>query len=263
MINAKILLGFALLAYLGLTLMAYLIAPSMTFLPPRGSKYRSANTIMIPTADNTKIAAQYYPNKNARYTLLYCHGNGTDLGFIQPLMQYYQQNAYAVFAFDYHGYGQSEGKPSESATYLDAEAAYDYLVTQLKISPDRIIVVGKSLGAAVALQLALNRKVAGLVLEAPFLSSYRTITQIPLFPFDRYNNLSKIEKLKTPLLIVHGTADKTIPFWQGKKLYEIATAPKLKLWVDTADHNNLIALSQKQYWQALQQLINLIEKIEH
>jgi len=258
--NVKYLLESLLITYMVMTFVIYLIAPTMIFIPPRASYQRSPNTLLIHTADNRNIAANYYPNKNAQYTILYCHGNGTDLGLIKPLMEYFQENGFSVFAFDYHGYGQSEGKPSESATYLDAEAAYDYLVSQLKVSPKQIIVFGKSLGAAVALQLALNRKVAALVMEAPFLSAYRTVTQIPLFPFDRYNNYAKIVDLRVPLLLIHGTADKTIPFWQGKKLYEAATAPKIKLWVENADHNNVMAVSQSQYWQAIQSLIKLIEE---
>lgn len=256
----KTLIQFILVGYMGLSLFAYLIAPGMIFIPPKPSYERSPSTIMIRTENNILIAANYYPNPKAQYTILYCHGNAADLGLISPLLQYFQANGFSVFSFDYQGYGQSGGRPSESGTYRDAEAAYDYLVKDLHVAPEKIIVSGKSLGAAVALQLALNKKVAGLVMESPFLSAYRVMTQIPLFPFDRYTNLSKIKDLKVPLLVIHGTADNTIPFWQGKKLYDVAKVPKAKLWVEGANHNNVLVVSQNQYWLAMQNLIELIEK---
>lgn len=251
---------FILIGYGILTISAYIIAPSMTYIIPRSSYQRDHDTIMLTTADGVKIAANYYPNPEARYTILYCHGNATDIGFIRLIMKYFNANGYAIFAFDYHGYGQSGGRPSEATTYLDAEAAYDYLVNHLKISPERIIVYGKSLGAGVALQLALNRKVAALVMESPFLSAYRTYTQIPLIPFDKYRNLKKIHKLSSPLLIIHGTRDYVLPFWQGKKLYETATVPKVSLWVQNAGHNDVMIISQAEYWVAWKKLLNLIDK---
>lgn len=116
------------------------------------------------------------------------------------------------------------------------------------------------MGAGVALQLAINRKSAGVVLDSPFLSAYRTYTQYPLLLFDKYRNLAKINQLKCPLLVVHGRRDNIIAFWQGKKLYEAATVPKVGLWVAGADHNNLIVIAKDKYWHAWQNLIKLIEK---
>lgn len=258
--NWKQMILFILVGYGVLTILVYVIAPSMMFATPRPSYQRDHDTILLTTADGVKIAANYYPNPAARYTILYCHGNATDIGLIKPIMKYFNANGFALFNFDYHGYGLSGGTPSEAATYLDAEAAYDYLVYILKVSPEGIIVYGKSLGAGVALQLALNRKVAAVVMESPFLSAYRTYTQIPVIPFDKYRNLEKIKKLSSPLLLIHGTRDYILPFWQGKKLYETATVPKVSLWVENAGHNDVMVISQSEYWNAWKRLIKIIDR---
>ena len=258
--NWKQMILFILVGYGALTILAYLIAPSMTYATPRPSYQRNHDTIFLTTADGVKIAANYYPNPAARYTILYCHGNATDIGLIKPIMRYFNAHGFAIFNFDYHGYGLSGGTPSEAATYLDAEAAYDYLVNHLKVAPERIIVYGKSLGAGVALQLSLNRKVAAVVMESPFLSAYRTYTQIPVIPFDKYRNLEKIKKLSSPLLLIHGTRDYILPFWQGKKLYETATVPKVSLWVENAGHNDVMVISQAEYWNAWERLIKIIDR---
>jgi abhydrolase domain-containing protein 17 len=248
------------IGYAALTILVSLIAPNMMYAPPKSTYKPTQNTLVLSTADGVKIAANHYPNPSAHYTILYCNGNAADLGVIKPLMAYFNTKGFAVFAYDYHGYGLSGGVPSESATYLDAEAAYDYLHNTLKIPADRIIVYGKSLGAGVALQLALSRNVAGLVMESPFLSAYRTYTQFPLIFFDKYRNAKKITKLSCPLLVIHGKKDRVIPFWQGKKLYQMATVPKTKLWVETAGHNNVMSVAQNEYWHAWKQLITLIEQ---
>jgi len=249
-----------LVGYAVLTLFTAFIAPSIMFAPPTASYLQNNDTIFLKTSDGVKIAANYYPNPQARFTILYCNGNMSDLGLIKQLMKRFNAEGYAIFAFDYHGYGISDGTPSESTTYLDANAAYDYLINNLHISPDRIIVYGKSLGAGVALQLAINRKVAGLVMESPFVSAYRVYTQYPLIPFDKYRNLAKINQLSSPLLVIHGEQDSVIPFWQGKKLYEKASVPKVKFWVANADHNNVIGVARNGYWDAWQRLIKLIEQ---
>lgn len=258
--NWKYKIAFVFIGYLALTALINLNAASFMYIPPPSSYHSSENVIHLRAADGAKIAANYYPNDKAEYTILYCHGNATDIGLIKRMMEYFQQHGFAVFALDYHGYGLSDGRPSEYATYLDVEAAYDYLVNNLHKKPTQIIVYGKSLGAAVAMHLAIHRHVAGLVMESPFLSAYRTYTQIPIFLLDKYRNDSKIDQLSVPLFVIHGVKDRVIPFWQGKKLYEHARVPKQKLWVSGAGHNNVIILANQKYWDAWQDFLSLISK---
>lgn len=257
--NWKLMLVYFFIGYAALTVLIDLVAPSIMYRPPRPSYEANQGTIVLITADSVKIAANYYPNDAAQYTILYCNGNMADLGLVKPLMEYFRDQGFSIFVFDYHGYGLSGGIPSEKTTYLDAQAAYDYLVNTLKVPPKRIIVYGKSLGAGVALQLSITHPVAGLVIESPFVSAYRTYTQVRLFLNDKYRNLAKIKQLTSPLLVIHGRSDAVIPFWQGKKLYEQASVPKVNLWVLDAGHNNVMNVAQNAYWQAWKRLITLIE----
>ena len=164
-----------------------------------------------------------------------------------------------MFAYDYEGYGTSEGSPSEKNAYKDADAAYEYLVGQLKVSPDKIIIHGRSVGGGLATYLASREKVAGLILESSFVTAFRTLTQIPLLPFDKFRNIDRIKNIKCPVLVIHGKADKIIPFWHGEKLFEAANEPKLKFWVDDAGHNDLVMMAGNSYWDTIKHFTDFIK----
>ena len=158
---------------------------------------------------------------------------------------------FSVFAFDYHGYGTSGGKPTEQNSYEDIAAAYDHLTQVLKIPPERIIAHGRSLGGAVAIDLAAKRPVGGLVVESSFVSAFRVVTGYRVFPFDKFRNLEKIRQVRCPLLIIHGREDEVIPFWHGERLFAQANEPKMSFWVEGAGHNNLKVAAGAEYERAL------------
>ena len=133
----------------------------------------------------------------------------------------------------------------------DVEAAYDYLTHELRTPPEKIILYGRSLGSGVTVHLAAHRPAAGLVLESPFVSVFRVITHYALFPFDKLPNLRDIRKINCPVLVMHGTLDRVIPFWHGKAVYAAATTPKSCLWVEGAGHNNLVEIAGPRYAEAL------------
>lgn len=247
----KRILLYLFLTYAIVSIYVFFFANDLIFYKFKPSYKDNENIIKITTADGAIISAIYLPNKKATYTVLVSHGNAEDLGHISSFLQTFQAQGFAVFAYDYHGYGTSTGKPSEKNSYADINAAYDYLTTKLHVPPDRIILYGRSIGAAVAIDLAVRKPIAGLIIESPFLTAYRTVTQIPLFPFDKFNNLAKIKKIKVPILVIHGKQDREIPFWQGKKLYEIANPPKQNYWVE-AGHNDLEFTAGPDYWELLQ-----------
>jgi fermentation-respiration switch protein FrsA (DUF1100 family) len=170
---------------------------------------------------------------------------------MMAFLEEFNKHGFAVFSYDYHGYGTSQGSPTESNSYRDADAAYAYLTDTLKIPPQNIIPFGHSLGAALSLYLAINHPVAGIIMEAPFITAFRVVTRIPLLPFDKFDNLSRIKNLKYPLLIIHGAQDEIVPVSQGKKLYNEAQVPKQFFLVPNANHNDILWQAKNDYWQTI------------
>jgi hypothetical protein len=107
--------------------------------------------------------------------------------------------------------------------------------------------------------LASRKKVAGLILESPFITAFRVVTTIPLMPFDKFRNIDRIKTVNCPVLVIHGKADKIIPFWHGEKLFEAANEPKFKLWVDGAGHNDLVMVADNSYWDAIKHFMVFIK----
>jgi fermentation-respiration switch protein FrsA (DUF1100 family) len=232
--------------YLLLLLAAVMIADRLIFRPPPASYHADKGMLRIPTADGGTIAAIYRPRPTSRFTLLVSHGNAEDLGHIESLLSDLGSMGFGVFAYDYRGYGASEGKPSESHVYADVDAAYDYLTGRLDVDPSHIIAYGRSLGTGPSVDLAARKPVGAVVLDSPFVSTSRVMTRWPLFPFDRFPNLAKIGRINKPLLVVHGRQDTIVPFWHGERLYEEARPPKLHLWVD-AGHVDAIDVARDAY----------------
>ncbi|WP_254721650.1 alpha/beta hydrolase [Kovacikia minuta] len=188
--------------YLAIGLYGYFFSDRLIFRPSASSYQDNQNTIKLTTSKGVQISAVYLPNSQATYTLLYSHGNGEDLGDIRPILEQLRTIGFAVFAYDYQGYGTSQGSPSEQNAYQDIDAAYHYLTTQLKLPPDRLIVFGRSVGGGPSVDLASRQPVAGLILESTFTSVFRVITRIPLYPFDKFANINKIQAVHCPVLII-------------------------------------------------------------
>jgi abhydrolase domain-containing protein 17 len=242
----------ALIIYACVCLYAFFFADSRIFLPPPSSYSNSAEILKLTTTDGVKLSALYLPNPGAPHTLLYSHGNASDLGDHRPNLIALQQAGFSVFAYDYRGYGTSEGKPSEAGSYRDIDAAYAYLTQTLRIPPQQIIAYGQSLGGAITIDLAARQPLGGLILESTFISAFRVLLPFPFLPFEKFHSMGKLPKVTCPVLVIHGTQDPTIPFWHGEKLYAIAPQPKQFLWVEGADHENLVEVAGDRYFQAIQ-----------
>lgn len=239
-----------LFVYLGLGLIAYFLADNLIF-QPQPAFINDDSTIKLSTPNGEKFAAKFFENPNAEYTILFSHGNAEDIFGSTPFFEELSRAGFNVFAYDYRGYGASEGAPSEQNSYEDAGAAYNYLVNDLKIAPEKIIIHGRSLGAAVSIDLASRKKCAGLVAESAFVSAFRVMTRYPIFPFDKFKSLEKIKNVRCPSLFIHGKRDEIIPFWHGEMLFRAANEPKVSLWLAQAGHNNVFALSRESYLQAI------------
>ncbi|WP_293337524.1 alpha/beta hydrolase [Microcoleus sp. CAWBG58] len=256
--SVKRLLSSLIFIYAFLCLYAVFFSDRLIFQPPAASYQDTSEIIKLSSANGMKISAVHFPNPQAQYTILYSHGNAEDLGYISSVLQDIRDIGFAVFAYDYQGYGTSQGKPSEYNVYRDISAAYSYLTQQLRVPPKQIILYGRSVGGGPAIDLAARQSVGGLVVESSFVSVFRVLTRIPLFPFDKFVNIDKIGKVRSPVLILHGKADRVVPFWHGEELFAAAKEPKLNFWVDRAGHNDLMEVAGDRYATTLQRFAGAI-----
>jgi fermentation-respiration switch protein FrsA (DUF1100 family) len=238
--------------YIIVAIMAYVLSNHLIFIPPQGGFRDSEKIVKLTTNDGARISAIYLQNPLAMYTILYSHGNAEDLSTTYSALQQLYDLGFSVLGYDYRGYGSSEGYPSEKATYQDIQAAFQYLVSQKKISPNKIILYGRSVGSGPSVDLAVNHAVGGLILEGAFVSAYRVVTRAPMFPFDKYKNLDKLQRIHVPILFIHSINDEVIPFWHGEMLYKNYKGPKQYYWVDNAGHNDLAFYSSAEYKNTIQ-----------
>lgn len=230
---------------------AHFLSLRMIFPRPPLKYAPGPDFIELTAPDGVKIWARHWPNPQAKHTLLYLHGNYEDLGSIGDYIPEFVRAGYAVFAFDYRGYGLSGGSPREDNVYQDTLLAYDHLREKLGVPAERIVAFGYSLGGGPAVELAVRRPVAGVVLQGAFVSAYRVMTRLPLFPGDKFNNLAKMPGLRCPVMVIHGTADGTVPFWHGQRLYAAATARKVGLFPSGGPHAGLADFMGPRYWEEL------------
>ncbi len=237
---------------------AYFWTDRLIFFPPPASYTQTDDFIQLQSRNGDRITALHLPNPEAQYTILYSHGNAEDLGQIRPRLKDLREIGFSVFGYDYPGYGTSSGRPTVEGTYYAIKAAYNYLTQTLNIPPQNIIVYGRSVGGGPSVFLASRQPVGGLVLESSFISIFRVITRIPLFPFDKFPNLDTLQDINSPILIIHGTRDQVVPFWHGQELYAVANEPKLSFWVEGANHNNLLEVAGQEYQEILQKFTEIV-----
>jgi pimeloyl-ACP methyl ester carboxylesterase len=252
-----------LLVVIGVYLIALIIAvffsDQMIFQPQSAGYRDDAGILKLTSSGGAKISATYLANPHATFTVLFSHGNAEDIGDDQALLERIRAAGFAVLAYDYQGYGTSEGKPSERHACDDEDAAYNFLVQTMHIQPNKIIAFGRSVGSGPAADLAYRRPVAGLILESAFTSAFRVMTRVSVLPFDRFDNLQKIKKVHCPVLIIHGTKDSVINASHGRELFAAANEPKQALWVDGANHNDVAFVGGTRYSNSLKAFAILIQ----
>lgn len=207
------------------------------------------------------IPAVSPPPQRPAATILYCHGNSGSIAVRVEVLRFLRSLSVNLLAFDYRGYGRSEGKPSEAGLFRDARAAYRYLVEDLAVDPATVILLGHSMGGAVAIDAALELPVPGLVIESTFTdiremarSRYRRLP-MHLIARNQFQNLEKVGRLEMPKLFIHGTSDTTVPIEMSHRLFAEATDPKTFLPIEGAEHNDL-HLSGDAYLGGLRRFIN-------
>lgn len=210
--------------------------------------------VWFQSSDGTKLFGWYVESAATSAVVLWCHGNaGNIINRLENLRELYRLGL-SVFLFDYRGYGRSHGSPSEEGLYQDAFGAYDYLTRTRMIRPERIVLFGRSLGAAVAAEVASHKPAAGLILE----SSFPSIEAVAKFHYGgvpvhwllsaEFRLIDRLPQLSLPKLIVHGDQDDIIPIELGRQVFEAAKPPKSFYVIKGADHNNSYYVGGEPYF---------------
>ncbi len=212
--------------------------------------------LTVGTRDGVDISAWYIPAEDARGFLLFCHGNAGNISHRLDSIKIFHSLGLSVLIFDYRGYGRSKGSPDEEGTYRDAEAAWDYLINVLHVRPEKIVLFGRSLGSAVAAELALRKQAGALIMESGFTSvpdlGKKFFPHLPVRLISRYHyeSINKVGRIKLPKLFIHSPEDEIVPYEQGAKLFERAREPKELLKI-VGGHNEGFLLSGKVYVDGL------------
>lgn len=221
--------------------------------------------IHLITDDGIALHGWLIPHPEARFTLLHFHGNAGNISHRLHLYEQWHRMGLSVFAISYRGYGKSEGTPSEAGFYSDARAAWRELIKRQKIPSSQIIIVGRSLGCAVAAKLATETKPAALVLETPFTNipdmateHYPWIVPIRFLTQTRFDTLDLISRVNTPTLVMSAENDEIVPVTMSKKIYAAANEPKQ--WVTlTGNHNDFDISSSSTYTNAWNRWLNQLD----
>jgi fermentation-respiration switch protein FrsA (DUF1100 family) len=244
----RLILVAAVVAYLAIVLFMYVQQRSIQYLPsrvgtsPQAAGLTGVSEERIVTPDGETIVLWHAEPRPGMPTILFFHGNGGELADRVERMSYYQSRGFGALFVSYRGYGVSSGAPTERGLMADAFAAYDFLLSRGG-APGAIMLVGESLGTGVAVQLAAQRPVAAVALEAPFTAAADAGADIywwlpvRLLMKDQFRSRDHIGQVKAPLLIQHGDQDRLIPPAQGKALYEMANEPKTLVMIPGAGHD--------------------------
>lgn len=250
------------LVYLGLAFYGFFFAERHIFKPHPCTYPDTPDLFRLPTRDGVTLVALYKKNPEADFTILYSHGNSEDLGDVRPAIDELVKLGFSVLAYDYRGYGLSSGKPSTRGACVDVETVYRHAVETLKIPPERLLVYGRSLGGGPSCHLAAREPVAGLMLESTFTSTFVVVTRVRILPFDCFPNLSLLGSIHCPILVMHGTADRVVPWRHGKKLFDAAGEPKRFLWLDDVSHNAFPGEHREAYNAAVLDFVKLVQSAE-
>lgn len=232
----------------------------LIYFPSKEEPARSpGEEVELTTSDGLKIHGWYLSHPEAKASILFFHGNAGHLGDRRGYVEDLRKLPANVLAIDYRGYGKSEGEPDEPGLYRDAKAAYDWLAK--KVPPERIVVLGKSLGGGPACEIALREKVGGLILQSAFTSAPDMSRRVmPFFPArwfmrTKYDNLSKVREIRCPKLFIHARGDEIVPFEMGERLHAAAAEPKACSWYDRGGHNELIDANAQAYFPLLRRFL--------
>jgi fermentation-respiration switch protein FrsA (DUF1100 family) len=260
--RAKVLLTGLLIAYVVVLILARIFENRLIFFPDYEGRLTGdwhpkslpIEDVWVRTQDRMKLHAWWIPSPRADFTFMAFHGNAGNITNRADIYRFLAELPVNILAVEYRGYGRSEGTPSEAGLYLDAQAAYDYLVHERGIPASRLVAFGQSLGTAVAVDLATRRALTGIVLEAPF-PSVRAVTN-RVYPFlpglglvakSKFNTGDKLARPHPPVMITQCSQDPVIAPALGQEVYRLAVEPKTFLQVEGSCHEEVSLLAPKLY----------------
>lgn len=266
LLQLVVVLGFA---YGALLAYAYFFQERLVYFPGFGGGSTAAPTdvgldyeeVRFRTADDLRLHGWYVPARPELAVLLFMHGNAGDITHRLDTLRMFHDMGLSTFLFDYRGYGRSEGRPTEQGTYRDAEAAWRWLVEERGVPPDRIVVFGRSLGAAIGAWLASHREPAALIIESAFTSApdlarrHYGFLPVGLLARIHYDTRRYIRELDCPVLILHSVDDEIVPFAHGRELYEAAPQPK-QFGTLQGGHNESFFASYPEYRRLLSEFLD-------
>lgn len=238
--------------------LAYLLQSRFVYFPSRSLVADPSDVglafenIKLETADGIWLHGWFVPHDKARGVILFCHGNTGNISHRLESIEVFHRLGLEVFIFDYRGYGQSQGRPTERGTYEDVRAAWKYLTRERNLLPARIILFGRSIGGAIASNLAREHMPGAIILESTFTSMPDLATDIYRLPLVRrftrfnYNTEEYIQEVDCPILVIHSRDDDIIPFSHGRRLFKIASEPKRFLEI-TGTHNEGFIVTGEYY----------------
>jgi fermentation-respiration switch protein FrsA (DUF1100 family) len=240
----------------------FIFHPAETLLQTPADVGLTFDDVYFATADGVRLNGWYIPHPDAGITLLWFHGNAGNISHrVQNIRLLHDKLGINIFIFDYRGYGRSEGSISERGTYRDGAAAAEFLRERYHVQPSQLVFFGRSLGAAVAAETAISFDNLILILESPFVSVPEMARAIfPLLPLrlllsTQYNILEKMQRVKSPVFVLHGEQDEVVPFTQGRKVFAAAAEPKRFYAIAGAGHNDTYVAGGDRYFSALREAI--------
>lgn len=220
--------------------------------------------VWLPIDDTVTIFGWLIDAGPTKPILLWCHGNAGNITHRLENIRQLHQRGISVFIFDYRGYGRSTGNPTEVGLYQDALASYDYLIHQRRISPERLIIFGRSLGSSVAGEVAIQRLAAGLIVEGSF-PSIQAMSDHHYFGLPTgwlldadFNLAQKIRALHVPLLVIHGELDSIVPMALGRQVFDVAHEPKRWFAVSGAEHNDVPFVGGESYFREIDRFLQRV-----
>jgi fermentation-respiration switch protein FrsA (DUF1100 family) len=236
--------------------------PNNDYLPESNEIPSYITPMILDTDDGIELESLLFThNKRSAKFVIYFHGNAGNLyNRIEEASVIYNMG-YDLVISGYRGYGKSSGEPSEKGIYIDARTVLNYAINTLNYSPEKIYIYGRSLGTAVAVDVSQNIGLGGVILITPFTSSddlikEKSIGLFSCFGSGYFLSIDKINNLKSPVLIIHGTKDEVVPYTLGVKLYDACSGIKKFITIDGGGHNNLEFASPDIYWSGVKEFLD-------